>query len=127
MNEVSRAVLAQRIAERVVRTPGVARLSPGAGVEVATQYARGKVTGVAVSEEKVSVHIVANQLPLAPVIERAQATTQAVLHEVNEERSVEVVVEDLERASLPPLHGSDITSVASSSNYGRKPRTDEGF
>jgi len=126
MNEVSRAVLAQRIAERVVRTPGVARLSPGAGVEVATQYARGKVTGVAVSEEKVSVHIVANQLPLAPVIERAQATIQAVLHEVNEERSVEVVVEDLERASLP-LHGSDITSGASSSSYGRKPRTDEGF
>ena len=51
--QVDRAVLAAAVAAALARVPGVARLSPGTGVEVATQFAGGKVVGVGVRGDAV--------------------------------------------------------------------------
>ena len=62
--QVDRAALAAAVATALARVPGVARLSPGTGVEVATQVAGGKVVGVAVRDDTVVAHLVVDRLDL---------------------------------------------------------------
>jgi hypothetical protein len=84
------------VAEAVKAVPGVARLSPGTQVEVATQYAGGKVIGVGLSAEVVFVHVVVDLLPVAPVAEAVRSAAATALASLGDRRRVEVVVEDLD-------------------------------
>jgi hypothetical protein len=96
-------VIAQAVALGVAGVAGVARLSPGAGVEAATYFAGGKTVGVVVRQDQVRVHIVLGQLPIAEVAERAREAAQRVLRALGAERPVEVVVEDLDVEQLPTI------------------------
>lgn len=97
----ARAALAHAVAAAAVAVPGVARLSGGAGIEVATLYPGGKVTGVRVSEHGVSVHIVVDRLPLPPLIGKVRAATREALTSLGAEHPVDVVVERLNVEQLP--------------------------
>ena len=92
-----RAEIAELIAARVSSAPGVACLASGAGVEAATYYPGGKTTGVVVSDDLISVHVVASQPSLLRV---AEGVRQAVQDLFRSERGnpveVEVVIEDLD-------------------------------
>jgi len=96
-------VIAQAVASGVADVAGVARLSPGAGIEAATYFAGGKTVGVVVRQDQVRVHIVLSQLPIAQVTERVREVVQRVLEALGAERPVEVVVEDLEVEQLPTI------------------------
>ena len=96
-------VISQAVALGVAGVAGVARLTPGAGVEAATYFAGGKTVGVVVRQDQVRVHIVLSQLPIVEVAERARAAAQRVLGALGAERRVEVVVEDLEVEQLPTI------------------------
>lgn len=92
--------LALAVADAVTSVPGVARLSPGPGVEVATLFAGGKVIGLRLSGATVAVHIVADQGPLKPIAEEVAAAARRVLSAAGDGRPVTVVVEDVEAAAL---------------------------
>jgi hypothetical protein len=96
-----RGAIARAIAAGVTSVPGVARLDPGSGVEVATQYAGGKVAGVAVRPDRIVVRVVLDRLPVAPVAGHAHMVVQTVLKAVGLHRPVELVVADVELDSLP--------------------------
>ena len=96
-----RATLAQAVAAGVLAVPGVARLSGGRGVEAATLYPGGKVVGVVADEQAVRVHVVAGQLPLAPLVQEVRAAVAIVLAGLGAARVVDLVVEDLELDQLP--------------------------
>lgn len=98
---LDREGLARAVAAGVTRVRGVARLSGGTAVEAATYHPGGKVLGVRVGQDTVTVHIVADQLPLTDVIERVQRATMTVLATYVDGRGVDVVVEDLEITGLP--------------------------
>jgi hypothetical protein len=83
------------VADAVTAVPGVAGLSPGSGVEVATLFAGGKVVGLRLSGEQVEVHIIADQVPLQPVADAAALAARRVLLAAGDERPVHVVVEDV--------------------------------
>jgi hypothetical protein len=97
---VRREDLARAMAEAVLDVPGVARLSPGYPVEVATLFAGGKVVGVRLSGEVVEVHIVAGQVPLPPVAEQASIAAKRVLSAAGDDREVMVVVDDVEESAV---------------------------
>jgi len=97
---VRREDLAHAVAEAVTAVPGVARLSPGSGVEVAALYAGGKVVGLRLSGDVVGVHIVADRVPLQPVADEAAAAARRALSAAGDDREVNVVVEDVESAAL---------------------------
>ena len=100
-----RAVLALAVAGVVTGVAGVARLadrSVPAGVELATHYPGGKVTGVRIVGDTVSVHLVADRLPLPAVAGEARAAAEASLASLGARHRVDVVVEDLEVDELPP-------------------------
>jgi hypothetical protein len=96
-------VISQAVALGVAGVAGVARLTPGAGVEAATYFAGGKTVGVVVRQDQVRVYIVLSQLPIAQVTERVREVAQRVLGALGAERPVEVVVEDLEVEQLPTI------------------------
>lgn len=98
---VDRVALARAVAAGVTRVRGVARLSGGAGVEAATYHPGGKVLGVRVGQDTVTVHIVADQLPLTDLIKQVRRATMTVLAAYTDGRAVDVVVEDLDITSLP--------------------------
>ena len=75
--------------------------STPAAVEVATQYAGGKVPGVAVRPDRIVVRVVLDRLPVAPVAGHAHMVVQTVLKAVGLSRPVELVVADVELDSLP--------------------------
>jgi hypothetical protein len=87
--------LAHAIADAVTEVPGVAGLTPGDGVEVATLYSGGKVVGLRLSSDPVQVHIIADRTPLPPVAEAAAAAARRVLAAAGDDREVQVVVADL--------------------------------
>ncbi|MBA2629875.1 MAG: hypothetical protein H0U84_02490 [Thermoleophilaceae bacterium] len=91
-----RAALAQAVAAGVLRVLGVARLTGGRGVEAATYHPGGKVVGVVVRDDAVSVHVVARGRSLTRVVEDVRAATREVLSARGRPVPVEVVVEDLE-------------------------------
>jgi hypothetical protein len=101
-----RAALAQAVAANVAKVPGVARLSAGAGIEVATLYRGGKVTGVKVTDRRVAVHIVAAQLPLLALTGEVRAAAQDALASVGSQLPVDVVVEALDVEQLPQAAAS---------------------
>ena len=90
------------VAAAVAAVPGVARLSRGSTVEIATYLPERRVHGVRVRDDAVDVHVVARSgrvLPeLADEIRRAVATVAPDL-------PVGVYVDDIEepaRADAPP-------------------------
>ncbi len=102
VHEWASAVLAREVAAAVAQTDGVARLTPGRGVEAATYYPGGKTQGVVVTGEgSVEVHVVISALPVVKVVERVQRAVGDVLARYGEPRRVGVVVEDLVLERLP--------------------------
>jgi len=97
---VRREDLARAVADAVTSVPGVARLSPGTGVEVATLFAGGKVVGLRLSGTAVAVHIVADAGPLQAIADEAAAAARRVLMAAGDSRPVNVVIEDVEAAAL---------------------------
>ncbi|MGH9129367.1 MAG: hypothetical protein ACRDY2_10510 [Acidimicrobiales bacterium] len=97
----SRGALAAAVAEAVRSVPGVARLSPGHGVEVGTQFAGGTAIGVALRPDAVVVRIVAGYLPLVDVVEPARAAAHAALRQLGDQREVEVAVDDIDLDADP--------------------------
>jgi len=92
--------LAQAVAAAVTAVPGVARLSGGSGVEVATLFAGGKVVGLRLSGEQVDIHVVADRVPLPPIADEAAKAARRVLAVAGDDRQVRVVVEDVETAAV---------------------------
>ncbi len=94
----ARATTALAVAAAVDTVPGVRR-SPGNGIEVSTQHAGGKVIGVAVEGGRVRAHLVAETLPLPPLLARVEEAIRSALGPVVD--AVDLVVDDLEVAALP--------------------------
>ena len=103
---VRREDLALAAADAALGVPGVARLSPGSGVEVSTQYAGGKVLGIRLGGERAEVHIVADRVPLPPITDQVGAAVGAVLAAAGESKPVTVVVADVEVAAVNRRSGS---------------------
>ncbi|MFC6015767.1 hypothetical protein ACFP2T_06140 [Plantactinospora solaniradicis] len=91
----SPATIAAEVAAAVLAVPGVTRLTPGAGVEVATQFPGGKVTGIRLGDP-VEVHVEVDPVPIAPVAEQIRNAVREVLGRFGRGSSVEVVVEDID-------------------------------
>jgi hypothetical protein len=91
--------VASTVRDAVLAVPGVARLTPGAPVEVATHFPGGKVVGVRLGD-LVEVHVAVDQLPIAPVVERIRAAVRGVLEHTGGARPVEVVIDDVDPAAL---------------------------
>lgn len=89
------ATVAEQVRAAILGVPGVTRLSPGSGVEVATQFAGGKVTGIRLGDP-VEVHVEVGPVPIAPVAERIRDAVRDVLDRFGRNSSVEVVVEDVD-------------------------------
>jgi len=98
VHEWASAALAREVAAAVAQTDGVARLTPGRGVEAATYYPGGKTQGVVVTGEG---SVVISALPVVKVVERVQRAVGDVLARYGEPRRVGVVVEDLVLERLP--------------------------
>jgi hypothetical protein len=92
---VRREDLAASIADAVTAVPGVAGLTGGPAVEVATLFAGGKVVGLRVADDEVEIHIVADQAPFWAVADEAAAAALRVLSAAGEDRRVQVVVDDV--------------------------------
>lgn len=92
--------LARAVADAVLEVPGVARLSPGSPVEVATLFAGGKVVGLRLSGDVVEVHVVADRGPLPAVAEQAAVAAKRVLSAAGDGREVVVVVDDVEESAV---------------------------
>ena len=91
--------LATAVRDAVLGVDGVAGLSAGGPVEVATLYAGGRVSGVRLGDE-VEVHVVVGAVPIGPLGERIRAAVRAVLERAGADRPVEVVVDDVDLAAL---------------------------
>jgi len=87
--------LASAVRDAVLAVPGVARLTSGGAVEVATQFPGGKVVGVRLGDP-VEVHVAVDRSPIISVTEQVRAAVQAVLDRSGGSRPVEVVVDDIE-------------------------------
>ena len=83
-----------------VDTVGGVRRTGGPGVEVATQYPGGRVVGVRVGTDEVTVHIVAERLPLDAVAEAVQFAIRQALSSLGDGRAAAVAIDDLHVASL---------------------------
>ena len=84
-----------------VDSVGGARRTGGQGIEVSTQYPGGRVLGVRLGADEVSVHIVAERLPLDAVAEAVRFATRLALSSLGDSRAVAVAIEDLDVLSLP--------------------------
>lgn len=102
--QVNRAVLAAAVATALARVPGVARLSPGTGVEVATQFAGGKVVGVAVRDGAVVAYLVVDRLPVDRVARAARVAGEAALADLGVARRLDLVIDDVDLDRLPPTN-----------------------
>jgi hypothetical protein len=107
--QVDRAVLAAAVATALARVPGVARLSPGTGVEVATQFAGGKVVGVGVRDDAVVAYLVVDWLPVDRVARAARAAGEAALAALGVARRLDLVIDDVELDQLPPTSATGWT------------------
>ena len=84
-----------------VDTVGGVRRTGGPGVEVATQYPGGRVLGVRLGADEVTVHIIAERLPLDAVADAVRLAARSALAGLGDSRAVAVSVDDLDVASLP--------------------------
>jgi hypothetical protein len=87
--------IASAIADAALGVPGVAGLSPGRGVEVSTPYPGGKVVGVRMAPDGVTVGITVDRVPLPPVADQVTAAVRGVLSAVGDDRPVTVVIDDV--------------------------------
>ena len=83
-----------------VDTVGGVRRTGGPGVEVATQYPGGRVLGVRLGADEVTVHIIAERLPLDAVAEAVRLAARSALASLGDGRAVAVSVDDLDVSSL---------------------------
>jgi hypothetical protein len=95
-----RGRLALAVATAVDSVGGVRRTG-GQGTEVSTQYPGGRVLGVRLATHVVTVHIVAERLPLAAVAEAVRFAARSALVSLGDSRTVAVAIEDLDVPSLP--------------------------
>jgi hypothetical protein len=97
---VRRSDLAEAAAHAALDVPGVAGLSAGTGVEVATYYPGGKTLGIRLREDGAEVHIVAGRSPLQPLAEEVAVAVGQVLTAAGASRPVTVVVDDVAPEAL---------------------------
>ena len=96
----ARGRLAWSVAAAVDQVSGVRRTgSPG--VEVSTQYRDGRVLGVKLGETEVAVHVVAERLPLEPLISAVRDAARNALGAASDGRDLRVRVDDLDVRRLP--------------------------
>ena len=95
-----RGRLALAVAAAVDTVAGVRRTG-GQGVEVATQYPGGRVVGVRLGPDEVTVHIIAERLPLDTVADAVHAAVGAALAGLGDRRVVAVTIDDLDVSSMP--------------------------
>jgi hypothetical protein len=91
----SRGRLALAVAGATDSVPG-ARRSAGSGIPVATQHPGGRVIGVALSNDRVTVHVVAQRMDVANIAGSVHEAVRQVLLRSDDQRTVSVVVDDLE-------------------------------
>ena len=77
-----------------VDTVGGVRRTGGPGIEVATQYPGGRVVGVRVGTDEVTVHIVAERLPLDAVAGAVRLAARSALVSLRDSRTVAVAIEN---------------------------------
>ncbi len=94
---VPRERTAQLVADAVDSVPGVRR-SVGPGVEVATQYRGGKVTGVALGPAEITVCLVALDPHVRRLADAVHAAVRGVLDATGDGRRLDVVVADVDLA-----------------------------
>lgn len=99
-----RGQLASAVAAAVDTVAGVRR-SAGPGIEVATQFAGGRAVGIGLSDDTVTVHVVAERLPLDRLAEEVRSAALAALRTAGDPRPVAVSVDDLDIESLPGAVG----------------------
>jgi hypothetical protein len=92
--------IAAAIADAALAVPGVAGLSPGHSsvtghVEVSTPYPGGKVIGVRMAADGVTVAITADRVPLPPIADQVTAAVRRVLSAVGDDRPVTVLIDDV--------------------------------
>ena len=121
--QVDRAVLAASVASALTQVPGVARLSPGTGVEVATQFAGGKVVGVGVRDDAVVAHLVIDRWPLDQVARAARAAAETALADLGVARRLDLVIDDVDLDRLPPTSATGWTSTGVGVPAGPATRT----
>ncbi len=92
---IDQGALAVKVRDAVLAVPGVVRLTPGTAVEVATQYAGGKIFGVRLGDP-VQVHVAVDWVPIAPLAERIRDTVRNILRGVGQSALVEVIIDDIE-------------------------------
>jgi len=102
---VRRSDLAEAAADATLRVPGVAALSAGTGVEVATYYPGGKTLGVRLRDDGAEVHIVAGRGPLQPLAEEVAVAVGQVLAAAGAGTPVTVVVDDVLAEALERRSG----------------------
>jgi hypothetical protein len=95
--------LAAAVREAALAVPGVARLAPGTGAEVATHFPGGKLVGVRLAGATVQLHLVVDRLPVPPIAGQVERAVRAVLAGAGDPRPVRVVVEDVDQAAFPAL------------------------
>ncbi len=95
-----RGRLALAVAAAVDSVSGVRRTG-GPGVEVATQYPGGRALGVRLGADEVTVHIVAERLPLDAVADAVRVAARSALAAHGDRRAVAVSVDDLDVSFLP--------------------------
>jgi hypothetical protein len=93
-----RGTIARAVA---VAVAGLARLTPGSGVEAATHFAGGKILGVVVADDRIEVHVAVRELPVAQAAERVREAARRALGALRAQRPIDVLVEDLDIDSLP--------------------------
>jgi hypothetical protein len=95
-----RGDVAEALAE-AVDALGLVSRTGGDGVEIATHYAGGKVLGVKLTGDRVTIHVVAERLPLGQSAEAVHATCRSVLERFALDWPVELVIDDLDVDGLP--------------------------
>ena len=95
-----RGLVAGSVAAAVDQVSEVRR-SGGTGVEVSTQYRGGRILGVALTDTEVAVQVIAEALPLEPVVAAVRAAALGALRSLSDSRGVRVVVDDLDVSRLP--------------------------
>lgn len=98
--DTNRARLAWSLAVAVDGVAG-ARRCGGSGVEVSTQYRGGRILGVGLADEEVTVQVIGERLPLGPLTDEVRAAAGAVLRAAGDDRPIRVVVDDLDVTCLP--------------------------
>ena len=93
------AAVAATVRDAALAVPGVIHLTPGSGVEVATQFAGGKVTGVRLGDH-VEVHVAVDRSPITLIAEQVWIAVRTALDGSGQVRPVEVVVDDVDLAVL---------------------------